>query len=149
MKALSIRMPWAYLIAKGIKDIENRSRPISYRGKILIHAGAKFDKDSLQWLIDHKEYMPEYVAWRIAWLIMTWNRGMIIGEVDIVDCVTNHSSPWFTGDYGYVLANPKLYADDSIFYKNRIIPYKGRLGLFEVPDDLLSLPSEYTGDKKE
>jgi len=33
--------------------------------------------------------------------------GGIVGEVDIVDCVTESESPWFFGDYGFVLANPK------------------------------------------
>ena len=52
------------------------------------------------------------------------HRGAIIGEVDIVDCVTQSDSPWFEGPYGLVLANPTLY--------DQPIPYKGRLGLFEV-----------------
>ena len=44
MKVLSIKQPWAYLIASGIKDIENRTWkcPEKYIGKrVLIHASAK------------------------------------------------------------------------------------------------------------
>lgn len=40
MKALSIRQPWAWLIANGYKDIENRSWRTNYRGPVLIHASA-------------------------------------------------------------------------------------------------------------
>ena len=40
MKAISIKQPWASLIAHGIKDIENRSWRTNYRGRVLIHAGA-------------------------------------------------------------------------------------------------------------
>lgn len=40
MKALTIRQPWASLIALGIKTIETRSWQTRYRGPIAIHAGA-------------------------------------------------------------------------------------------------------------
>lgn len=39
MKALTIRQPWASLIAVGAKSIETRSWPTKYRGELLIHAG--------------------------------------------------------------------------------------------------------------
>ncbi len=38
MKAISIKQPWTYLIASGIKDVENRSWETSYRGRVYIHA---------------------------------------------------------------------------------------------------------------
>lgn len=44
MKAISIKQPWASLIAHGIKDIENRSWRTNYRGRVLIHAGASKKK---------------------------------------------------------------------------------------------------------
>lgn len=39
MKALTIRQPWASLIALGVKTIETRSWRTNYRGPIAIHAG--------------------------------------------------------------------------------------------------------------
>lgn len=54
-----------------------------------------------------------------------FGRGAIIGEVDIVDCVTESKSPWFTGPYGFVLANPVAYKVP--------VPCKGKLGFF-TPD---------------
>ncbi len=36
MKALSVRQPWADLIASGKKTIEMRSRPTRYRGPLVI-----------------------------------------------------------------------------------------------------------------
>lgn len=39
MKALTIRQPWASLIAAGVKTIETRSWTTGYRGPLLIHAG--------------------------------------------------------------------------------------------------------------
>jgi hypothetical protein len=41
MKTLSIRQPFASLICRGIKTIENRSWDTKYRGKLLIHASGK------------------------------------------------------------------------------------------------------------
>lgn len=46
MKALSVRQPWAWAIAHGGKDIENRTwATASYRGPLAIHAGARWDED--------------------------------------------------------------------------------------------------------
>ena len=39
MKAITVRQPWASLIAAGVKTIETRSWRTDYRGPIAIHAG--------------------------------------------------------------------------------------------------------------
>jgi hypothetical protein len=39
MRALTIRQPWATLIAEGVKTIETRSWSTKHRGPIAIHAG--------------------------------------------------------------------------------------------------------------
>jgi hypothetical protein len=41
VKALTIRQPWASLVALGVKTIETRSWSTKYRGPLLIHAGMK------------------------------------------------------------------------------------------------------------
>lgn len=41
MKALTLRQPWASLVALGVKTIETRSWSTRYRGRLLIHAGAR------------------------------------------------------------------------------------------------------------
>lgn len=48
MKVLTIKQPWATLIAENIKQYEFRSWKTNYRGKILIHAGAGIDKKEIQ-----------------------------------------------------------------------------------------------------
>ena len=50
-------------------------------------------------------------------------RGGIVGQVDIVDCVTESLSPWYMGAVGLVLANAKPLP---------FRPLKGALGFFEV-----------------
>ena len=43
MKAITIRQPWAALVAAGIKDVENRPRNWTHRGRIAIHSGQNDD----------------------------------------------------------------------------------------------------------
>ena len=47
MKVLTLKQPWATLVAEGIKKYEFRSWKTKYRGKILIHAGSGIDKKEL------------------------------------------------------------------------------------------------------
>ncbi len=77
MKVLSIKEPFATLIANGDKLIETRSWKTNYRGEILIHASGK----TLA-----KEYLTnEYVIPLISNLPM--NFGNIICKANLVDCV--------------------------------------------------------------
>lgn len=117
MKALSIKQPWAWLIVNGYKDVENRCWPTNQRGKILIHAGKSIDREGLAYV---KREFP-----RIP-LPETFETGGIVGEVDIVDCIKPGSqikSPWYAGDFGFVLRNAV-----PLPFK----PCKGQLGFFEV-----------------
>jgi hypothetical protein len=55
--------------------------------------------------------------------------GAIIGVVEIVDVVERSTSKWFQGPYGLVLANPRPLT--------KPIPVNGRLGLWEVPSEIV------------
>lgn len=139
MKALTIKQPWASLIAHGIKDIENRTWKTKYRGRIYIHAAAHPAFEGY-----YQDHLPA-----AYWGTLTGNekmkhimgfavRGAIIGEVDIVDCVLNHPSIWAEKSipskdwhkegnlyvYNWVLANPVLYDQP-------ILNIKGRLSFWE------------------
>lgn len=85
MKALSVKQPWAYLIAHGVKDIENRTWRTKQRGRIYIHASAKFARH---------EFTPEQKEIVLSNKLGDFNYSAIIGEVDIIDCVINHKSIW-------------------------------------------------------
>ncbi|MFV0141025.1 ASCH domain-containing protein [Empedobacter falsenii] len=148
-KALSIKQPWASLIAHGIKDIENRTWKTSYRGKILIHASGQYAKGGFSLL------NPEMR--RLANLCPKWNpmyltdlpTSAIIGEVEIVDCVINYPSIWAEKSehfgvnvpakygsvsnnpiYNWVLANAKLYDEP-------ILNVKGKLSIWNYEDGIL------------
>ena len=128
MLALSFRDPWGWLVASGLKDIENRNWPTKFRGRIYVHVSKIFDLDGLDWIL-YNTGLPEDVR-RLA-LSMDWPRvsGAIIGEVDIVDCVDKSDSPWFVGKYGLILAAAKLY--------DVPVPCRGKLGIFEPEFDFL------------
>ena len=113
MRILSIRQPWAYLIANGDKDIENRSWRTKYRGLFLIHASLALDRDGCR-------------AQKL--LAEDMETGGVVGMAEIVDCVTYHPSKWFRGHYGFVLR------------KRRSLPFvkwSGMLGLREAPPRLV------------
>ena len=71
MKVITIKQPWASLIASGIKEYEFRSWKTNYRGKLLIHAGCGVDKE----ISSFKELNLEYPKKRIVAL------------VELVDCL--------------------------------------------------------------
>lgn len=139
MKALSLRQPWTWLVATGIKDVENRTWKTNFRGRILIHAGKSFDTKvqgvNEKWI--RMLLTPdELVKYENADFV----RGVIIGEVTITDCRFRHGdmndnlfSRWAViGLYGFVLADPILYEYPVIC--------SGRLGFFE-PE--IIVPNEY------
>ena len=134
MKALSIKQPWASLIAQGIKDIENRTWKTNFRGRIYIHVSASFtkvQKQILQDLVVERGvtcYDPE-----------TYPVGAIIGEVDIVDCVINHKSIW--AEYSFEpIDDSEGYPEEPIYnwvlenavlYDEPILNIKGKLSFWE------------------
>jgi hypothetical protein len=123
--ALSIRQPWAWLIIHAGKDIENRDWPTRYRGPILVHAGKGMTRDEYDDALQTQLGVSQAAG--ILPKFEDLERGGFVGSVEIVDCVTRSSSPWFFGRYGFVLANPKPLP---------FVPYKGQLSLFSVPDTL-------------
>ena len=121
MLTLSIQQPWAWAICnlhilypdKPPKDIENRDWYTSVRGTILVHTGKKMDRAGFEHIEDISGYRPPHGL----------PTGGIVGQTEIVACVSQSESPWFFGKYGFVLRN-------SIPLP--FMPYPGRLGFFNV-----------------
>lgn len=110
-RALTVRQPWASLITSGLKDVENRSKPTSYRGTLLIHAGLATDADAMT---EHGHLLGDYPA------------GVFLGTVDLVDCVHRSASPWaMDGYWHWILENPRPAAE--------LVRAAGQLGLWS-PD---------------
>lgn len=120
---LSIKQPWAWLIANGYKPVENRDWYSKYRGPLLIHASKEVDKAGYAFVANE---FPELFDKLPA--PSSIERGGIVGVAMMTDCVTKHISLWFFGKYGFVLdeATPLPFK-----------PMKGQLGIFK---------SNYFGD---
>lgn len=71
-RVITLKQPWASLVANGLKIYEFRNMNYSYRGKILIHAGKGIDKDAMDRVKDFNLDYPQ---------------SRIIAEVEIVDCI--------------------------------------------------------------
>ena len=138
MKALSVRQPWASLIVLGLKDIENRSWATRQRGTVLVHASKGMTRneweDAIDFAVEAIRADPRNAGAtktktlrELGFEFDALPRGGIVGQVEITDCVTASPSPWFMGEHGFVLANPKPLP---------FRPFKGALGFFNIPEDL-------------
>ena len=119
MKILSVRQPYAWLIARGMKAIENRTWTTRYRGPVLIHASQKLARTSIE------EIEFKFGVWIPRDALRC---GGVIGSAELVDVVTTHSSRWFEGPFGFV------------FQSAQMVPFvacNGSLGLRDVPLDFM------------
>lgn len=103
MKALSVKQPWANMIASGEKTIETRTWPTEYRGELLI-VSSKTPK------IDPA--------------------GFALAVADLVDCrpmtekdQLNACCAIYPGAFAWVLRNVRRITP---------FPVRGQLGLFDV-----------------
>ena len=92
VRAISIRQPYVEQILRRTKKIEYRSVPTNIRGTVYLYASLRPADD------------PE--AWgKVKCAPGSLPTGMIVGTVDIVDCVRVAE-----GDFEYILAKPKRLA---------------------------------------
>lgn len=72
MKVITLKQPWATLVAEGLKKYEFRSWKFNYRGEILIHAGKGVDKEAMK---------------KFEHLNLNYPHSKIIAKVKILDCI--------------------------------------------------------------
>ena len=116
MTALSIKQPWAELILRGLKDVENRTWETAYRGQFIIHAGKKLDAEAYRRLSPYHEFKELPSG--------------ILGVCELVSCSLVVSSGWHEPGYGglYLMGIRRF---------TRPIPFNGRQCFFDVPDELV------------
>ncbi len=124
MKAITVKQPWATLIAEGYKEYEFRTWKTSYRGDIFIHAGKGIDKEAMKYF----EYLH-----------LDYPLGCIIAKAQMIDCVP----------VGEELTKELLMKNENVYHnlkkkkekryafqlshveKIKPIPIKGNLSLWE------------------
>lgn len=72
MKVITIKQPFASLIAAGLKEYEFRTWKTGYRGEILIHAGKSIDKEAMK---------------KFEGFGLDYPTGCIIAKANLTDCV--------------------------------------------------------------
>ncbi len=71
--------------------------------RVAIHASARLDPEEYDAASDLIEFHS------LGFTLEPANRcplGAIVGTVEVVDCVTESESPWFVGEFGFVLRRP-------------------------------------------
>ena len=111
IKALSLRQPWASMVADGRKTIETRTWRTNYRGLLAIHASARPYAD-----------LPT---------------GGIIAVATLYDCRPMEAADegaaciaLYEGAYAWLLADVQPV---------ELIPCKGMLGLWTPPEDIMRI----------
>jgi activating signal cointegrator 1 len=134
MRAISLWQPWASLWLSPLKVHETRHWSTTYRGWLAVHAAKRLVSDCGEEL--DELCMQQFGAmWR-----RTLPRGAILGTVDLVDCLPTEiivpaladitCGDFSAGRYGW-----KRNAWRQV---PAPVPYIGRQGFFNVPDELLA-----------
>ena len=141
MKALTICNPYPELILRGLKRVENRTWYTSYRGPLLIHAGK-----SRKWLSLSEDGTRDE-EFDIALSEMSF--GAIVGIAHLDTCVpisdirnghADQEYPWLRlhehceGPWCWVLSGVRRFEP---------FPYKGAMGLFDVPMEVVDSLREF------
>lgn len=132
MRCISLHQPWATAIALGVKRIETRGWSTTYRGPLAIHAAKRWGRNQIEFTA------TEHALGRLPKRVPL---GAIVAVCDLVDVQhtldleTQVSAiEWLYGNYepgrfGWLLENVRPLAEP--------IPFIGRQGFFQVPDDAI------------
>jgi len=129
LKCLSLRQPYADLLATGKKTIEIRKWNTKFRGPFLIHASKNVNRDACSTLgFDENKLV----------------KGAIIGKAFVYDVIKYTAMDTFLSDrqkhfsiediklnqsfkrYGFLVKDQLKFGEE--------IPYLGKLGFFDVSD---------------
>jgi hypothetical protein len=131
--ALSLKQPWATLLAHGQKTIEIRRWPTSRRGRILIHAARIPDPRPEAWALVSEELRQH--AQQV---------GGIVGVAELNDCLVYRSVDSFASDRAKHLNDPSWFQGPVmygfVFSNQQALPfrrYPGWMRFFDVEQSAL------------
>jgi hypothetical protein len=125
LNALTVCQPYAELIARGVKPIENRAWPTRYRGPLAIHAGRSRD-----WLDEGDEQRYPGMAYGAVVAIVTLYDCLSVGKLPPDLAAHEHAhGPWC-----WLLRDVQRLASP--------VPFRGAQGLWLLP--VSALPSSVT-----
>lgn len=129
MRVLSIKEPFASLVALGIKKIETRSWKTNYRGEIYIHASLtknvikdeKRKEKLLSLFPDNYDFKQGYI------ICKAYLKDCIYMDEEFISNIKKDETEYLCGHYdvgryAWVLENVELL--------DKVIPAKGKLGIW-------------------
>ena len=127
MKVLTIKQPYASLIAEGYKEYEFRSWKSSYRGELYIHAGLGMDKEAMK---------------KFEYLHLDYPQGKIIAKCNMVDCILiDDKMKKVLKEKNQVIYEKTINIDHTVYgfqlnsiKKIKPIPAKGKLSFWEYKE---------------
>ena len=131
IRGITLYQPMAWAIAAGHKRIENRRwKPWGGVTHLAVHAGQKYDRRYVDFIEGLGVAVPER-----AELVF----GAVIAVARLAGYVEVSSDPWFTGPYGWLLA-------DVVAVEPIACP--GALGLWQLPQAVLERVRGLASKKK-
>lgn len=140
MKAISLWQPWAQAIAVGAKTVETRSWKTNYRGPIAIHAAKTQNAETHQATNAFRAdpdiapgEIPAALPFGAFVALATLYACYQTEDIDrwyYISATENRYGNYEPGRFGWVLKDIQALDDP--------VPYRGRQGLFEVPDEIIS-----------
>lgn len=134
MKAISLWQPWASAIALGYKRHETRSWPTRHRGPIAIHAAKRWTRDERDWCRHFAAQLgdmrlldpPRGAIVAVARLVAATKMEDVVASLSRQEVALGNYAP---GRHAWRL--------EDIRNLTTPIPFTGRQGIFEIPDELL------------
>jgi hypothetical protein len=125
MKCISLKQPYAELLAIGKKTIETRKWSTKYRGIFLIHASKTVDDKACK----HYNICEDRII-----------KGALIGKAVIYDVKKYHNNNEFLSDKNKHLSLNECFINGNMYgfmIKDAIkfdtpLPYAGKMGFFEA-----------------
>jgi activating signal cointegrator 1 len=135
MKLISLWEPWASLMACGVKKNETRSWPTNYRGWLAIHAAKRWTRDEQDFADVCQSVLGK--DWRPA-------LGSIVAVVRLETCCPTASYERLAlrlteqeRAFGNYETGRWVWVTTDLFRLPEPVPFKGRQGLIDVPEDVL------------
>lgn len=156
MRGLTVRQPWAWAIARGGKNIENRTVRWRYRGALAIHAAVNWSPPrsstealAAAWSRVHGRRVPMRPASK------AFVYGAVIAVAELVDvhpqtaaCDPEVCAPWGEASYTAADGGRRVAIVHLVLVDVQPVapvPCVGFLGLWTVPDDVRAAVEAATG----
>jgi hypothetical protein len=127
LKCLSLKQPYAELVAAGKKTIETRRWSTNFRGKFLIHSSKAIDKKTCTLLNIDSSSLVKGAVIGVAYLYDI--KKYTSKEAFLADKAEHLSDNFSNAIYGFLLKDAKKL--------NEPIPLLGRLGFFDVSQRII------------